>query len=114
MGHNMSFNSTKFQLLRYGPNADLKISSSYFTEDMEDIIMESEVVRDLGVLVSSSANFQDHIEKVIKKVKQKSGWVLRSFKSRDPMILKHLWQSVIRPHQDYSSQLWWPANGELK
>ena len=36
--------------------------------------------------------------------------LIRTFYSRDPLLLTHLWQSLVRPHQDYASQLWWPAS----
>ena len=67
-----------------------------------------EVVRDLGVLMSDDATFKDQIEKVAKKVRQKIGWVLRTFYSRKTLLMKTLFKTLVVPHIDYCSQLWMP------
>ena len=41
---------------------------------------------------------------------QKSGWVCRTFKSREKFFMKHMWKSLIQPHIDYCSQLYMPIN----
>ena len=70
--NNMSFNDSKFIVLRYGRNNSLKEDMSYFTDNMGLIIEEKESHKDLGVLMSSSSEFGDHIDSIIKKVKKKS------------------------------------------
>ena len=69
--NNMSFNDSKFIVLRYGRNNSLKKDTSYFTDNM-GLIIEKETHKDLGVLMSSSSEFGDHIDSIIKKVKKKS------------------------------------------
>ena len=44
------------------------------------------------------------------KVKQRIGWVFRNFMSRDHTILKTIWRSIIQPHIDYCSPLWFDPN----
>ena len=44
------------------------------------------------------------------KVKQKSGWVFRNFTTREHNILRTLWRSLIQPHIDYCSPLWFDPN----
>ena len=44
----------------------------YFTENTEHIVERQEVVRDLGVLMSDDATFRDQVEKVARKVRQKT------------------------------------------
>ena len=88
----------------YGGNEDIKNDTNYFTNDTSDIIDRSETLRDL----TDDANFTSHIEKVMKKVRQKTGWVLRTFYSRRPDLMKTLYKSLIVPHVDYCSQLWMP------
>ena len=58
--------------------------------------------------MSNNLSFSDHINKVHNKVKQLSGWIFRTFKSRNANILKPLWTSLVQPHLDYCSQLWAP------
>ena len=109
--NNMKFNGDKFQVLRYGRNQDLKESTCYFTGGMEYVIEEVDNCRDLGVIVENTAKFDLHIEKVCKKVRQKCGWVLRTFYSRDQYFLRHMFNTLFQPHIDYCSQLWTPQEG---
>ena len=102
--NNMLFNNKKFELLRYGNNEDLKTSTFYLSADNE-IIEEKESLRDLGIVMNNMANFDDHIENVCSKVKQKSSWILRTFQTRQPFVLKQLWKQLVQPHIDYCSQM---------
>ena len=102
--NNMLFNNKKFELLRYGPDQDIKFSTFYLSAD-DEIIEEKENLRDLGVIVNNKGNFDDHIANVCAKVKQKAGWILRTFQSRQPFLLKLLWKQLVQPHVDYCSQL---------
>ena len=94
----MKFNGSKFQVVRYGQNEELKNSTMYFTTKMEDVIQQFDSVRDLGVILSDDAKFEKHLDKVISKVRQKIGWVCRTFYTRRTDILKQLWKSVIQCH----------------
>ena len=107
--NNMKFNGKKFQVMRYGSDEDLKNDTLYFTENTENIVERQETIRDLGVMMSDDASFKDHIDKVMKKVRQKTGWVLRTFYSRKTMLMKTLFKTLILPHVDYCSQLWMPV-----
>ena len=106
--NNMKFNGTKFQLMRYGKNQLLKENTIYFTPNMEEPIESFSTLRDLGVMMSEDANFDDHIEHVCKKTRQKMGWLLRTFRCRNNDFMKHTFNSLVRPHIDYCSQLWMP------
>ena len=108
--NNMKFNSEKFELLRYGKDEELKFNTLYFSAD-DNLIEEKEDLRDLGVQMNNKANFDDHIKKICQKVKQKSGWILRTFKSRNTYLMKVLWKQLVQPHVDYCSQLFMPVNG---
>ena len=86
---------------------------SYFTGNMDHIIEESDDHRDLGVQISADGSFNVHIYNVIKKVRQKIGWMGRSFYSRDINFMRKLFTTVIRPNLDYCSQIWAPREGPL-
>ena len=105
----MKFNGNKFQLLRYGTNDDLKNNTVYFTGHMEEVIEQFSSIRDLGVIMADDGEFDQHIEKVVKKVPQKIGWILRTFYTRRTDILKQLWKSLLQCHIDYCSQLYMPG-----
>ena len=106
--NNMDFNEKKFEVLRYGKNLDLKESTDYLTPDCEGTIEEKETLRDLGVIMSNDASFSSHVEYVCKKVKQKSGWIFRTFLCRNTWFLKFMWKSLVQCHLDYCSQLYFP------
>ena len=109
--NNMNFNGKKFQVVRYGPNEELKNNTEYFSGVYDEIIERFNSVRDLGVQLSDDASFNEQIEKVVKKARQKSGWVFRTFYCRRPDFLKQIFKSLVQPHIDYCSQLWMPLEG---
>ena len=106
--NNMVFNGTKFEVLKYGKDENLKDDFNYLTPNSEELIERKEVVKDLGILMNDKATFDDHINKVCAKVTQKAGWVLRTFLSREIHFMKLMWKQLIQPHIDYGSQLWQP------
>ena len=97
-----------FKYLGFGPNDQIKNDTNYFTEEMEEIIEQVNCCRDLGVTVSDNCKFDQHIDNVCNRVRQKSGWVLRTFYTRTPHFMKTIFKSLIQPHIDYCSQLWMP------
>ena len=105
--NNMEFNSSKFELLRYGTNSDLKDATSYIS-NASTPIEEKHMTKDLGVIMSNTGAFKDHISKITETVRNLSSWILRSFKSRSPTLMLQLWKSIVIPHLDYCSQLWNP------
>ena len=94
----MKFIGTKFQVLRFGPNENVKEETNNFTEDMKDIIEQVNSTRDLGITIADDAKFDQHIDYMCKRVKQKSGWVLRTFYTRNKHFMKTIFNSLIQPH----------------
>ena len=94
--------------MRYGDIKDLKNDTNYFTDETSEMIDRFLTLIDLGVTISEEAIFNDHIQKVVKKVRQKTGWVLMTLYTRWPDIMKTLFKSLIVPHVDFCSQLWMP------
>ena len=107
--NNMEFNSPKFECLRYGANSDIKERTNY-TSSSGDKIEVSEHVKDLGVLMSCTATFREHIDNVINNSNQLCGWVLRTFKTRQKLPMLTLWKSLIRSKLEYCCPLWSPTN----
>ena len=112
--NNMSFNNNKFELLRYGINSDLKEVTSYVSPDGSSIDRKTHV-KDLGVIMSSSGSFSEHINRTCKKARDMCSWILRTFSSRSPVLMMTLWKSLVQPILDYCSQLWCPIQlGQIK
>ena len=110
--NNMEFNDSKFQLLRYGHNENLKNETLYFTGNMDQVIMRVSFLRDLGVIMSDNARFEDHIDHVTKKVRQRVGWIFRTFYSRNTEVMKHIWKTLVQCHIDFCSQLYKPSSAQ--
>ena len=70
--------------------------------------------RDLGIIVDNRANIRPQQAVVVKKVKAKTAWMLRTFRSRDLKLMRSLWVTLVRPHQDYGSQLWAPVSSLME
>ena len=106
--NNMLFNNTKLEVLRYGTNTDLKEETTYLCPDGSPI-QEKQSLRDLGITMSNSATFAEHINNTCQKARDMCSWILRTFKTRSPKPMKTLWKSLVLPILDYCSQLWCPT-----
>ena len=108
--NNMTFNSDKFELVRYkGANSkEIQLCTSYRSND-GSTIPEKQHVRDLGVTMSNDATFTQHIQEKCTAIKSKIAWVLRTFKTREKTPMLTLWKTLIMCHLDYCSQLWSPS-----
>ena len=92
----------------------VKTATSYIS-DNGAVITSKPSVRDLGVTMSSDGSFTEHIASTVQQSKQKCGWILRSFKSRDGAVLMPLFKSLVQCKLDYCSQLWSPMKkGEIQ
>ena len=107
--NNMEFNGLKFEVLRYGADDALKIFTNYLSSD-GTIIDQKDTVRDLGVIMSNTGTFTDHISHVVDTANTVISSILRSFKSRDPILMITLWKSLVLPRIEYCSQLWSPTS----
>ena len=93
--NNMEWNSTKFQALRMGADSRLRESSLLFTPDFAEPIEETQGAKDLGVIMDSAGSFRAQRAKAASKTRQKAGWVLRTFRSRELGLMRELWKSLI-------------------
>ena len=110
--NNMQFNGSKFELLRYGQNPKLKAETRYLASN-GSAIEESLSVKDLGVVMSSDGSFSKHIGKTVQCATNMSGWILRTFYSREASVMKTLFKSLILSKLDYCSPLVHPSSVAL-
>ena len=78
---------------------------------MEKVIEQVNSTKDLGVILEDTASFDSQIENVCRKVRQKCGWIFRTFYSREASFVRYMWNTYVQPHIDYCSQLWSPPGG---
>ena len=109
----MYFNSDKFNCIKTGFNEDIKLDYTYLSPDLDNIIEDKEVVKDLGIYLSNNGSFTFHINQVIKKVKQRCGWIHRSFNLNTIVFRRFMWRTYVLGIIDYRSQLWCPVDGNL-
>ena len=108
---NMSFNGDKFECLRYWPDKDIgdvfRAEFPYKNEEGIEI-EEKETLKDLGIQMSADLTFSKHIDKTVTSCRKLTGWILRTFRTRNAKVMLTLWKSMIQSRLDYCSQLWSP------
>ncbi|XP_057314582.1 uncharacterized protein LOC130655799 [Hydractinia symbiolongicarpus] len=105
--NNMKLNGCKFEHLSYGKIEFLKPLSVYLSNTSEKINKKI-TVKDLGVIMSNDCKFNKHISNLISKANRITGWILRTFESREKNVMLTLWKSLVILHLDYCSQFWSP------
>ena len=80
--------------------------NKYYMGDVLLPAVDSE--KDLGVLVSKTLNWNEHITSCINKANSCIAWVTRTIISRESEVLLQIYKSMIRPHIEYCVQLWSP------
>ena len=110
-GHNkticMVFNASKFELMRYVPRTEEVWNYQYVAPDGSPIEQKQQL-RDLGVIMSDTAKFEDQIKAVVVKSKQQMGWILRSFSTREAYPMLTLFRAMVLPLIEYCCQIWSP------
>ena len=105
--NNMTFNSKKFELLKYGKPVEQNVGA-YLTPD-GNTIKQVESVKDLGIMMQSTGSFDEHIDLMCTKGGQQAGWVLRAFRCREMKPMITLFKSLVLPHVELCSQIWSPV-----
>lgn len=105
--NNMEFNGSKFQLLRYGKNTNIRMQTSY-VDCVGNQIQETSEAKDLGIIMSSNGSFYNHIQRLIQCTSQMNGWILRTFITRKCVPMLTLFKSLVISKLDYCSLLWNP------
>ena len=83
------------------------VDFTYETNDTRPI-NRRESVTDLGILMSDSLKFDEHIQEVAARGRQRVGWMLRVFQTRERGALMTLYRSLVLPILEYCCQLWSP------
>ena len=105
--NNMFFNAKKFHYLPLSSSQASNKSNISINPSM-DIIPQSTDVPDLGIIMSKDCSFDSHISRLSRKCKNLSGWILRSFVSRDKLNMLTLFKYLVISRLDDASQLWSP------
>ena len=105
--NNMFFNAHKFYYVSFSRNKYSSLSNVYINPEY-NIISPSSNVLDLGVYMSSNCTFDFHVASVYKRCSNLTGWILRTFTTRETITMMTLFKSLVLSRLDYASQLWSP------
>ena len=75
-----------------------------------------EAQRDLGVLITCDARFNEHIYAQVNKANKMLGFIRRSLSSRSDQFLptfRSLYVALVRSHLEYASEIWSPKSVTL-
>ena len=104
---NMSFNENKFELIRY-KRIQEPVEFTYMGPDNTPIERKDTVV-DLGVTMSADASFREQVQKVASTGRQRAGWIMRVFSTREIKPMMTLYRALVLPVLEYCCQLWSPV-----
>ena len=80
---------------------------------MQNAILPSDSVRDLGVLITSNFDWGVHINNMCMTANRICAWILNVFKTRNKITLLTLFNSMVRSKLEYCCQLWDPVKLKL-
>ena len=105
--NNMLFNVNKFDYFSFACRNNFLSSNAYVNPDFS-IINQHDNMKDLFILMSSDCSFEKHILSVSSRCSSLSGWILRTFASRDTFTMLTLFKSLVLSMLDYGTKLWSP------
>jgi hypothetical protein len=56
----------------------------------------------------TEATFDDHIEEIVVRGRQRMGWIWRTFRTREATPMISLFRALVLPNLEYYCQLWAP------
>ena len=102
----LNFNCDKCHVLTVGKLENIKHTQRYtlYEKELEHVFEE----KDLGVVIDTELNFEDHISSKVKKANMIMGLIRRSFSFLDRHLFKKLYTTFVRPHLEYAQAVWQP------
>ena len=68
-----------------------------------------DVVRDLGVILSSDCSWSPQVNNTVKEARKMASWVLSVFRDRSPFLMLTLFKSMVRSKLEYCCPVWNPS-----
>ena len=83
-----------------------KSDSTFYLEDFQ--VKETDIVKDLGVFITSDLKWESHTSQIKRSAFQKCYLILKSFKSNCIWTLLKGYITFVRPTMEYATQVWNP------
>ena len=99
----LKFNQSKCSVIHFGhsnPRHTYSLNGNNLAVSSEE--------RDLGVIVSESFKFGNHVAKIAAKANSIVGRINRTFMYMDVDMFKTIYKTLVRPHLEYAVQSWSP------
>ena len=107
----LQFNQEKCKVLHLGKNYP-KHKYTIGNIDNKTILDETDLEKDLGVLIDTDLNFKSHIKNIVKKASYTCHKILKNFTYKKSNILVPLFKTLVRPILEYANNVW--SNGLKK
>ena len=104
----LSMSTEKCFFLHFKPIHSKNTIEPKFKMNDQDLERRSQA-EDLGITVSDDLKFHKHIKKICNRANAEIDRISRSFKTRTPAFLRDLYQTYVRPHLEYCSNVWNPV-----
>ena len=72
------------------------------------MLCNSNETRDLGIIIDNNLNFYSHISAISHKANVRASLILRSFTTKDPVVLTKAFVIYVRPILEYCTPVWSP------
>ena len=69
---------------------------------------ETDQEKDLGILISDTLLWHDHVKKGLTKANQMIGWITRNFILREKSVMIRIYKALIRHQIEYCVPVWSP------
>jgi hypothetical protein len=102
----MRLNVEKCKVMQFGKSNPKEIYCMTDSAGYENEIEETNLERDLGVIVGNDLKWREHVDRMVGKANRTLGMLKRTFESREPGLWKDLYVSLVRPHLEYAVQAW--------
>ena len=105
----MKFHPDKCKIMYLGkknPHRDYCLFNDDFSIHM---LEETELEKDLGVYIDKNLSFTQHCQQKINTAVKMVNYIKHTFKYIDKEIFTFLYKSLVRPHLEFASCIWSPA-----
>ena len=99
----LRFNTSKCSVMHFGHNNTKAVYQMKDNNGELKDLKESEMEKDLGLYVDNKLSFHHHVDETVKKANRTLGLIKRTFVSRDQLIVKKLYTTMVRPILEYGN-----------